>query len=83
VLFEIEAIDRRYLNLSQPEVCSTARMATPFVGRWGNRFASALMAPMTAALTADIHHFITARGLELVHLTKGSTRATSLASTGG
>jgi hypothetical protein len=37
-------------------------MATPFVGRWGNRFASSvMMAPMTAAFTA-VH---AARGLEL------------------
>src|SRR6266496_2783242 len=64
VLFEIEAIDRMYLNLYQPRLQHGAGIAAFFVGHRGHRFASsALMAPMTAAFTADIDHFAAARGL--------------------
>ena len=63
VLFEIEAIDRMYLNLYQPRLQHGAGIAAFFVGHRGNRFASSgLMAPMTAAFTADIGHFAAARG---------------------
>jgi hypothetical protein len=55
VLFEIEAIDRMYLNLYQPRLQHGAGIAAFFVGPRGHRFASsALMAPMTAAFTADM-----------------------------
>src|SRR2546423_14259308 len=75
VLFEIEAIDRMYLNLCQPRLQHGAGIAAFFVGHRGHRFASsALMAPMTAAFTADIHHFIAARGLDLVRFARGSAR---------
>lgn len=63
VLFEIEAIDRMYLNLYQPRLQHGAGIASFFVGHRGHRFASsALMAPMTRAFTADIGHFTAARG---------------------
>ncbi len=46
-----------------------------FVGHRGHRFASsALMAPMTAAFTADIGHFIAARGLGLVRFARGQRK---------
>jgi hypothetical protein len=62
VLFEIEAIDRMYLNLYQPRLQHGAGIAAFFVGRRGNGFASsALMAPMTAAFVADIGHFVAVR----------------------
>jgi hypothetical protein len=84
VLFEIEAIDRMYLNLYQPRLQHGAGIAAFFVGHRGHRFASsALMAPMTAAFTADIGHFIAARGLDLVRFAKGSARMMSPASTCG
>ena len=72
VLFEIEAIDRMYLNLYQPRLQHGAGIAAFFVGHRGHRFASsALMAPMTVAFTAGIDHFIAARGLDLVRFAKG------------
>ena len=72
VLFEIEAMDRMYLNLYQPRLQHGAGIAAFFVGHRGHRFASsALMAPMTAAFTADIDHFVAARGLDLVRFAKG------------
>jgi len=75
VLFEIEAIDRMYLNLYQPRLQHGAGVASFFVGHRGHRFASsALMAPMTAAFTADIDHFIAARGLDLVRFARGQRK---------
>jgi hypothetical protein len=75
VLFEIEAIDRMYLNLYQPRLQHGAGIAAFFVGHRGNRFASsALMAPVTAAFTADIEHFVAARGLDLVRFGKGQRK---------
>lgn len=75
VLFEIEAIDRMYLNLYQPRLQHGAGIAAFFVGHRGSRFASsALMAPMTAAFTADIGHFIAARGLDLVRFARGQRK---------
>ena len=55
----------------------------------GNQFvSSALMLPMTEAFAADIHHYIAARGLDLVGSRKArartkSPRATWLAATAG
>ena len=75
VLFEIEAIDRMYLNLYQPRLQHGAGIAAFFVGHRGHRFASsALMAPMTAAFTADIEHFVAARGLDLVRFARGQRK---------
>ena len=75
VLFELEAIDRMYLNLDQPRLQHGAGVAAFFVGHRGCRFASsALMAPMTAAFTADIDHFIAARGLDLVRFARGQRK---------
>ena len=75
VLFEIEAIDRMYLNLYQPRLQHGAGIAAFFTGHRGCRFASsALMAPMTAAFTADIGHFIAARGVELVRFARGQRK---------
>ncbi len=75
VLFEIEVVDRLYLNLYQPRLQHGAGIASFFVGHWGNRFASsALMAPMTAAFTADVSHFIAARGLDLVRFSRGQRK---------
>ena len=75
VLFEIEVIDRMYLNLYQPRLQHGAGIAAFFVGHRGHRFASsALMAPMTAAFVADIGHFIAARGLDLVRFARGQRK---------
>jgi hypothetical protein len=75
VLFEIEAIDRMYLNLYQPRLQHGAGIAAFFVGHRGHRFASsALMAPMTRAFTADIEHFAASRGVDLVRFGKGQRK---------
>ena len=75
VLFEVEAIDRMYLNLYQPRLQHGAGVAAFFIGHRGNRFASSgLMAPMTAAFTANIDHFAAARGVGLVRFAKGQRK---------
>jgi hypothetical protein len=75
VLFEIEAIDRMYLNMYQPRLQHGAGIAAFFVGHRGHRFASsALMAPMTTAFTANIGHFVAARGLDLVRFAPGQRK---------
>ena len=81
VLFELEAIDCRASG-NQPVLAAVAAargVAALFVGQRGHRFPySALIAPMTAALTADIDHFVAAHGLDLVQFAKGSARTTCL-----
>jgi hypothetical protein len=68
VLFEIESIDRMYLNVWQPRLQHGAGAAAFFTSHRGYAYAStALMDPMTKTFVADIHHFIDARGLDLVH----------------
>jgi hypothetical protein len=75
VVFEIESIDRLYLNLYQPRLQTGAGIAVFFVGHRGNRFASsALMAPVTDRFTSDIRHFIAARGLDLVRFSSGQRK---------
>jgi hypothetical protein len=75
VLFEIESIDRMYLNLYQPRLQHGGGIAAFFVGHRGHQFASsALMAPMTSRFTADIGHFITARGIDLVRFARGQRK---------
>jgi hypothetical protein len=71
VVFELESIDRMYLNLYQPRLQHGAGAAAFFTGHRGHKYAStALMDPMTRAFVADIHHFIGAGGLDLVHFGK-------------
>jgi hypothetical protein len=68
VVFEVEAIDRLYLNVYQPKLQHGGGVAVFFTGHRGNKFPStALMDPMTKAFVADIHHFTQAHGLDLLH----------------
>src|SRR5664280_871900 len=72
VTFEVECIDRMYLNVWVPRLAYGGGVAGFFVGHRGNRYAStALMDPMNKAFVADIHDFIATRGLELVGFAKG------------
>jgi len=75
VTFEMECIDRMYLNLWQPRLAYGGGVAGFFTGHRGNLYAStALMDPMSKAFVADIHHFIAAHDLELVHFAKGQRK---------
>jgi hypothetical protein len=75
VNFEIECIDRMYLNVYQPRLQHTGGAVQFFTSHRGFRYASsALMAQMTAAFVADIHHFVAAHDLPLVHFAKGQRK---------
>jgi hypothetical protein len=70
-VFEVESIDRMYCNVCVPRLAYGAGVQGFFVGHRGHHYAStALMDPMTKAFVADIHGFVTARGLELVSFGK-------------
>src|ERR687887_2160263 len=72
VVFEVESIDRMYLNVWQPRLAFGGGVQGFFVGHRGHHYAStALMDPMTKAFVADIHGFVAARGLQLVSFAKG------------
>jgi hypothetical protein len=71
VLFEVECIDRMYLNVWVPGLAYGGGVAGFFVAHRGCQYAStALMDPITKAFVADIHHFVAAKNLELVHFGK-------------
>jgi hypothetical protein len=75
VVFEVESIDRMYLNVWQPRLAYGGGVQGFFTGHRGHHYAStALMDPMTKAFVADIHGFVAARGLELVHFAKGQRK---------
>jgi hypothetical protein len=75
VVFEVESIDRMYLNVWQPRLAYGGGVQGFFVGHRGYHYAStALMDPMTKAFVADIHGFVAARGLQLVHFGKGQRK---------
>ncbi|HEX3204741.1 MAG TPA: hypothetical protein VHQ68_00725 [Propionibacteriaceae bacterium] len=75
VVFEMESIDRMYLNVWQPRLAYGGGVQGFFVGHRGYHYAStALMDPMTKAFVADIHGFVAARGLELVSFAKGQRK---------
>jgi len=75
VTFEVECIDRMYLNVWVPRLAYGGGVVGFFVGHRGNRYAStALMDPMSKAFVADIHDFVATRGLELVGFAKGQRK---------
>jgi hypothetical protein len=75
VVFEVESIDRMYLNVWQPRLAYGGGVSGFFVGHRGHHYAStALMDPMTKAFVADIHGFVAARGLELIGFAKGQRK---------
>jgi hypothetical protein len=75
VVFEVESIDRMYLNVWVPRLAYGGGVSGFFVGHRGHHYASTvLMDSMTKAFVADIHGFVAARGLELVHFGKGQRK---------
>ena len=75
VRFEVESIDRMYLNVYQPRLQYTAGAAGFFVGHRGFAYASsALMAQMTQVFVADLYHFMAAHDVPLVHFAKGQRK---------
>jgi hypothetical protein len=75
VTFEIESIDRMYLNVYQPLLQYPRGAAGFFHFHRGHQFASsALMAPMTKAFVTAIGAFIDRHGLDLVHFGKNQRK---------
>lgn len=75
VVFEVESVDRMYLNVYQPKLQYGGGVSAFFVGHRGHKYASSvLMAPITEAFVANIHHFINARGLDLLSFGKGEDK---------
>jgi hypothetical protein len=72
VLFELEGIDRLYLNVYVPKLTSAGGVAAFFRGYLGHRFASTKQAvEMTKAFVARIKAFVEAESIPLVHFEKG------------
>jgi len=75
VLFEVESVDRMYLNVYQPKLQYGAGVSAFFAGHRGHKYASSvLMAPITETFVANIHHFVDARGLDLLSFGKGEDK---------
>jgi hypothetical protein len=75
VTFELESIDRMYLNVYQPRLQYTGGAAAFFVGHRGYSYASsALMAQMTQVFVADLYHFMAAHDVPLVPFAKGQRK---------
>jgi len=75
VVFEVESIDRMYCNVYQPKLQYGGGASAFFVGHRGHKYVSSiLMAPITEAFVANVHHFIAARGLDLVSFGKGEDK---------
>ncbi len=75
VVFELECIDRMYLNAYIPKLTSENGIAWFFRGHRGHRFASTKEAsPMTDCFVAAIGQFQMDHGLELVRFQKGQRK---------
>ena len=71
VTFEIESIDRMYLNVYQPRLQYPAGAAGFFVGHRGFVYASsALMAQMTEAWLGELHQFMDTGDIPFLHFAK-------------
>jgi hypothetical protein len=75
VIFEVESIDRMLLHVYQPRLQYAPGVSNFFVKHRGHRFAgSVLMKQITDVFVADLHHWITANDVELVHFRKGERK---------
>lgn len=75
VTFEVECIDRMYLNVWVPRLAYGGGVAGFFVGHRGHVYAStALMDPMAKSFVASIHEFAAAHDIDLVSFAKGQRK---------
>jgi len=75
VRFEIESIDRMYLNVYQPRLQYTGGAVQFFTSHRGFAYASsALMAQMTEVFVDDVHRYIGAHDVPYVHFAKGQRK---------
>lgn len=72
VSFEVECIDRMYLNVYQPRLQHAAGAAWFLCGHRGNRFASsALMDPINKSFVAGLHRFCRDYEVPMVDFVRG------------
>lgn len=75
VTFELESMDRLYLNLYVPILQRPEGAAYFWIHHRGHRFASsALLAPMTRDFVANIERFAKQRGVDLIVFRKGERK---------
>ena len=75
VQFEVECIDRMYLNVFVPELQRTGQVAGYLMRHRGFPIAStALVAPISKQFVADIKDYAAAHDVPLVHFTKGQRK---------
>ena len=75
VVFEVESIDRMYLNVYQPKLMFESGISGFFKGHRGMPFvSSALMDPISKDFVASIHRRIKDEDLPLVHFEKGQRK---------
>src|SRR5664279_4183208 len=75
VSFEVECIDRMYLNVYQPRLQHAAGVAWFLCGHRGNRFASsALMDPISKSFVASIHRFAAQHEIPWVDFVRGQRK---------
>src|SRR6266536_5659570 len=82
VTFELECIDRLYLNLYQPKLQHELGVVGFFKGHRGFQFvSSALMDPITKAFVAGIHRYVNDHDIPLVDFRPASAKTTSPSAT--
>lgn len=75
VTFELDCIDRVYLNLYQPKLVYELGVVGFFKGHRGMPIVSgALMDPISKAFVAAVHRFVRDRDLDLVGFAKGQRK---------
>jgi hypothetical protein len=75
VEFEIECVDRMYLNVFVPELQRTGQVAGFLMRHRGFPIAStALVAPMSKQFVADVQRFAQTQHVPLVHFAKGQRK---------
>ena len=75
VTFELECIDRVYLNLYQPKLVYPTGVVGFFKHHRGMPIASgALMGPMTDEFVRSIHRYVAGWGLDLIDFAKGQRK---------
>jgi hypothetical protein len=75
VVFELESIDRMYLNVFVPQLQRAGQVAGFLMREHGFRIAStALVAPMTRAFVDGLHRYAAAHGVPMVRFAKGQRK---------
>jgi hypothetical protein len=74
VVFQIESIDRMLLHLYQPRLQYAPGVVNFFKHRGYQYASSALMKPITDLFVANVHDYVDAHELDLVHFRKGERK---------